>query len=432
MAEEPDFDVIVIGAGVAGTVAAYQLASKGHSVVLIERGEAPGSKNLSGGILYTHSIKTVFPDFLETAPYERKIDKNRIVFTNPGSWVGVDYQDARLAQLGSAVSVLRAKLDAWLAEQAEGAGAMVMPGVRVDSLIKEGEQITGVVAGEDELRARVVIAADGVNSFIARDAGLRTKPRHEQQAVGVKAVIKLDPAVIEDRFNVDSEHGVAYALVGDCSLGVGGGGFLYTNKDTLSVGLVLRLDDLEKKKLRTVDIFDHYLEYPLVDSLVKGGELVEYGCHLVNEGGEAMMGQLVFPGLVIVGDAAGLTLNTGLTVRGMDLAIGSAIAASSAVSAALEKGDTSAAGLSGYTANLASSFVGQDMHTYNKAPAFLESAVGMYGDYGQLLADVLHGAFSLDGTPRQHMSKVARQALKKSPVKLMQLAKDGLKGLKAL
>ena len=431
MSEEPDFDVIVIGAGIAGTVTSYLLAKQGLSVVLIERGESAGSKNLSGGIMYCRAMTQVFPDFLSTAPVERRIDHNRIVFVNADSWVGVDYADQRIHDAGTAVTVLRARIDPWLAEQAENEGVMVMPGVRVDELLKEGGKVVGVKAGEDELRARVVVAADGVNSFIARDAGLRPKPTLHQQAVGVKAVLKLSQTQIEDRFGVTGDHGAAYALVGDCSKGVGGGGFIYTNKDTLSVGLVLRLDDLVAKGHRTVDLFDHFLAHPFVDSLVGGAELVEYGCHLVNEGGEAMMGQLVHDGLVIVGDAAGLTINSGLTVRGMDLATGSAQAAAKGVAEAIAKSDTSAAGLSGYTRALAESFVGQDMHTYAKAPHFLENE-RMYGLYGQFLANVMHGVFNLDTTPRKPMLKMARGIMKSSGVKLTKLAKDGLEGMRAL
>ena len=81
---EPDFEVIVIGAGIAGCVAAYQLARQGRSVLLIERGEAPGSKNLSGGVLYSRGIQQVFPDFLAEAPVERRITRNYISFLNAG------------------------------------------------------------------------------------------------------------------------------------------------------------------------------------------------------------------------------------------------------------------------------------------------------------------------------------------------------------
>ena len=431
MSMEPDFDVIVVGAGVAGSVAAYQLAQAGLSVALIDRGESPGSKNLSGGVLYCRVLSEIFPDFLSTAPVERRIDRNRIVFLNGDSWVGLDYGDQRLYDGETAVTVLRAKLDAWLAEQAETVGTMILSGVRVDSLLIEDGRTVGVKAGEEELRSRVVIAADGANCFLARRAGLWPDPTTAQQAVGVKALIKLTPTQIEERFGVEGNHGVAYALVGDCTQGVGGGGFLYTNTDSVSVGLVMRLDDLVSSGRKTLEIFDHFLQHPYVDSLIREGEFVEYGCHLVNEGGTAMMGEIVHDGLVIIGDAAGLTLNTGLTVRGMDLAVGSARCAATAVVETITAGDTSAKGLQGYKTALRTSFVGQDMSTYAKAPHFLENP-RLYGDYGQLIADVMYGIFNLDTTNRQHILGTARRALTTSRVGLFTLAKDGFAGVRAL
>ena len=237
---EPDFEIIVIGAGVAGCVTAYQLARQGRSVLLIERGEAPGAKNLSGGVLYSRGIQEVFPEFLEEAPVERRITRNYINFINAGSCVGIDYQDTRLADPVNAVTVLRAKLDAWLAEKCEEAGALIMPGVRVDRVLTEdgpaGQRVVGVQAGEDELRARVVVAADGVNSFIAKEAGLRTNEPLNHLAVGVKSVVSLPRETIEARFNLTGDEGAAIAAVGDCTEGVGGGGFLYTNIDSISVG----------------------------------------------------------------------------------------------------------------------------------------------------------------------------------------------------
>ena len=137
---EPDFDVIVIGAGIAGCVTAYQLAQQGRSVLLIERGEAPGSKNLSGGVLYSRGMEQVFPDFLAEAPVERRITRNYINFLNADSSVAIDYKDARLAEPVNAVTVLRAKLDAWLAAKCEEAGVLIMPGVRVDRVLTERHQ----------------------------------------------------------------------------------------------------------------------------------------------------------------------------------------------------------------------------------------------------------------------------------------------------
>src|ERR1700757_1985887 len=428
---EPDFEVIVIGAGIAGCIAAYRLARQGRSVLLIERGEAPGSKNLSGGVLYSRVIQQVFPDFLAEAPVERRITRNYINFLNAESSVAIDYKDGRLADPVNAVTVLRAKLDPWLAAKCEEAGALIMPGVRVDRVLTEGGKVVGVQAGDDELRALVVVAADGVNSFIAKEAGLREKEPLNHLAVGVKSVISLPRKTIEERFNLTGDEGAAFAMVGDCTEGVGGGGFLYTNIDSLSVGIVVRLDDLTAKKKVVTDIFDHFLEHRFIAPYLEGGELLEYGCHLVAEGGLDMVGAIVTDGMVVVGDAAGLTLNTGLTVRGMDLAAGSAVAAAEAIGTALDAKDVSKAGLAGYREKLFASYVGHDMKTYAKTPSFLE-VERMYKQYGELLGNVLYGAFNLDTQPRQHMAKVARKSLARSPLTIRQLVKDGIEGVRAL
>ena len=433
--DEPDFEVIVIGAGIAGCVTAYQLARQGRSVLLIERGETPGAKNLSGGVLYSRGIQRVFPDFLSEAPVERRITRNYISFLNAGSSVAIDYRDARLVNPVNAVTVLRAKLDAWLAEKCEEAGAIIMPGVRVDRVLTEdgatGKRVVGVRAGDDELRAHVVVAADGVNSFIAKEAGLREKEPLHHLAVGVKSVVSLPRETIEERFNLTGDEGAAIAAVGDCTEGVGGGGFLYTNLDSLSVGIVVRLDDLTAKKKVVTDIFDHFLEHQFIAPYLEGGELLEYGCHLVAEGGLHMVGEIVMDGMVVVGDAAGLTLNTGLTVRGMDLAVGSAVAAAEAIGSALERKDTSKAALTGYREKLFASYVGKDMKTYAKAPSFLE-VERMYKEYGELFANVLYGAFNLDTQPREHLRTAARKSLARSPLTIRQLVKDGIAGARAL
>jgi len=432
MSQEVDFDVIVVGGGVAGAVCAYRLAEAGHEVVLIERGAEPGSKNLSGGVFYCRVMEQVFPGFVDVAPVERQVTRNVLSFLNESSHVNIDYWDARLAGPVNAVTVLRARLDAWLASRCEEAGVMVMPGVRVDELIVEGGQCVGVRAGDDELRAHVVVAADGVNSFLAQGAGIRAKEPTEHLAVGVKSVIGLPRTVIEDRFHVTGNDGVAYAFVGDCTQAVAGGGFLYTNLESVSVGVVLRLDDLAAKGLTASDVHDHFLAHPAVASLIDGGELLEYGCHLTIEDGPAIASHdLTRPGLVLIGDAAGFTLNTGLTIRGMDLAAGSALAAADAITAALTDGDYSQQAMDAYPAALATTFVGADMKTYARAPAFLE-VPRMYRDYGLLLADVFHGIYDLDLTPRRHLLGTATRAFKESGLKLRHVVRDGWAAVRAL
>ncbi|MBE6484218.1 MAG: FAD-dependent oxidoreductase [Actinomycetaceae bacterium] len=433
MAEEEnyDFDVIVVGGGIAGMVCAYLLAQEGREVLLIERGVEPGSKNLSGGVFYCRVMEEIFPNFVEEAPVERRITRNCLSFMNPGSFVNVDYWDSRLADPVNAVTVLRAKFDPWLAEKCEEAGVAVMPGIKVDELISEDGRFVGVRAGDDELRARVVVAADGVNSFISRYAGIRAKEPTNNLAVGVKSVIQLGEEKIRDRFNLTGDEGAAYAIVGDCTEGVGGGGFMYTNKDSVSIGVVVRLDDLAAKGKSSSDLHDHFLSHPAIAPFIEGGELLEYGCHLVAEGGQRMQHDLVRSGLVVIGDAAGFTLNTGFTVRGMDLAAGSARAAAKVINEAIEAGDYSQEYLERYIDEYNSTYVGKDMATYAKAPDFLENEE-MYGQVGELVAEVLFGVYNLDLTPRRHLVPLAKDALKQSGLKIRRLAKIGMQAVRAM
>lgn len=430
--EEEVFDTIIVGGGVAGLICAYKLAKDGREVVVIERGVEAGAKNLSGGVFYCRVLEEIFPNFINEAPIERHITRNIISFLNESSAVNIDYWDERLSEPVNAVTVLRAKLDRWLSEKCEEQGVMIMPEVKVDSLIKENDQYVGVKSGDDELRAKVVVLADGVNSFLAQNEGIRPKQPPKHLAVGVKSVIGLPKKVLEDRFRVQNKEGVAYAIVGDCTKSVAGGGFLYTNDNSVSIGVVLQLEDMKQKELVSTKIHDEFLEHPAIAPLLKDGELLEYGCHLTIEDGPCMVEQdMTKAGLIIIGDAAGFTLNTGLTIRGMDFAAGSALAAANAINKAIQNDDFSLEAMNVYKSELETSWVGQDMKTYKPTPHFLETP-RMYKEYGELLADIFYKIFSHDLTPRKRLIKVAKEAFKNSSIKLTELIRDGFVGLKSL
>ncbi|WP_298831865.1 FAD-dependent oxidoreductase [uncultured Campylobacter sp.] len=412
------FDVVVVGGGVAGLISAYELAKKGYGVVLLERGSEAGSKNLSGGVFYSRIMEEIFPDFLNEAPIERKIMRNVVSFLNEGSAVNLEYQDERLLKKVNAVSVLRAKFYAWLASKCEEAGVMMMPGLKVDSLLKEGDTYVGVKAGDDELKARITILADGVNSFLAQAEGIRPKQPPKFLAVGVKSVIALSKKTIEDRFRVRNDEGVAYAVVGECTKGIAGGGFLYTNKDSISIGVVMQLQSLSESGLSSSEVHDKFLSHPAIAPLIEGGELLEYGCHLTIEDGPQMVLQqeISRAGLLIVGDAAGFSLNTGLTLRGMDLAAGSALAAVRAADSALKANEFSAKSLGKYRNEFDNDWIGKDMKTYESAPKFFTNP-RLYGDYGKLIADIFYRIFNLDLSPRKHLRSVMIDAFKASSIK---------------
>jgi electron transfer flavoprotein-quinone oxidoreductase len=435
-AGELDFDVIVVGAGPAGATAAHRLASRGLSVVLIERGEVPGTKNLSGGVLYGAVLDELFPDFAGQAPIERRITRHVTTFLTPDSAVSLDYASRGLAAPVNGVTVLRARFDPWLAGKAEEAGAFLMPGVRVDELLTEPgpggrPQVIGVRARDETLRASVVVAADGVNSFLAQGIGLRGKQPPRHLAVGVKAVVRMPAERIEDRFGVAPGEGAAHAIVGDCTLGIAGGAFLYTNRESLSLGVVLRLDALLSSGRSAIEVFEHCSQHPGLAPYLRDCEIVEYGSHLVAEGGHGMLGEIVGDGLVVVGEAAGLTINNGFTVRGMDLAIGSGVAAADAVVEAIGTGDVSSVGLAGYRSRLEDNFVLKDLRTYTGAPGFLERE-RLYGAYGELAADLFRGVFRFDGTPHRHLRVLARTAWKGSRLRLRDVLGDGWAGVRAL
>ncbi|BAF60611.1 dehydrogenases [Pelotomaculum thermopropionicum SI] len=424
------FEVVIVGAGVAGSTAAYILASAGLEVLLIERGNYAGSKNMTGGRLYSHSLNKIIPNFAKEAPVERKITKEKVSLLTEDSAITLDYHSSRLGgNLRDSYSVLRGEFDQWLAQKAEEAGAVLAAGVRVDELLTNNGKVVGVKAGEDEIEADVVVLADGVNSLLAQQIGLKKELQPHEVAVGAKEVIELPKQVIEDRFNLNEEEGAAWLFAGSCTSGIVGGGFIYTNKSSLSLGIVCTLSDIANSVKSVCQMVEDFKMHPAIKPLIKGGKLLEYSGHLVPEAGYDMVPQLYGDGVVIVGDAAGLVINVGYTVRGMDLAITSAEAAAKVIIKAREKGDFSKNSLATYKQFLDQSFVIKDMKLYKNFPHFMQNK-RIFNDYPKLVDDILAGMFIVDGSTSKPLRKKVMDNLK--TVGLMTLLKDSYKGMKAL
>ncbi len=429
---EDKFDVIVVGAGMAGNAAAYRLAQSGLQVLLIERGPYPGSKNLSGGVLYGRVLHELIPNYWQEAPLERHITNDLITFMTGEGYFNIDYKSQAFSQAPyNAFTVLRGKFDRWFAGKAEAAGAVLVTGIRVDKPVWQDGRVVGIVAGDEELRADVVIAADGANSFLAQEAGLRSRIPTGQIAVGVKELIGLPRDTIQERFHLNGDEGAAYSIVGYATHGLAGGGFLYTNQDSLSVGLVMNLAELVKNKLSPADVIEDFLAHPMLAPLVKEGQLLEYGAHLVPEAGLEMMPRLYTDGMLVVGDAAGFTINNGFVVRGMDLAIGSGLAAADTVIEAVRRGDFSAQSLSEYQQKLDKSFVMSDLRTYARAPHFLANQ-RLYSAYPQFLTSLMSRIYTHRTEPKEHLLPSLRKSLKESHLSLFDLARDGLDGVRSL
>ena len=194
MSNEDKFDVIIVGAGPAGSACAYTLAKAGKNVLVIERGDTPGCKNVTGGRLYTYALEMLEQGLFEEAALDRRVTHEEIMIISGDRAVTIDFnQPGFNPDSGAPMSftVLRAVFDEWLAAKAEEMGAIVACGIKVDQLIEQNGKIVGVIAGEDEMYADIVIAADGVNSFMAQQAGLIQDIVAKTVGVGVKEVIEL-------------------------------------------------------------------------------------------------------------------------------------------------------------------------------------------------------------------------------------------------
>lgn len=426
---EDKFDAIIVGAGLAGSTCAYLLARAGLEVVVVERGNFPGAKNMTGGRLYAHSLEKIIPDFAQEAPVERCVVHEKISFMNEDGCTTMDHSNVASEDPAErSYTVLRSKFDPWLAEKAEDEGANYISGIRVDDLITRDGKVCGVVAGEDQLEADVVILADGVNSLLGQKAGLVKKLNPHHCAVGVKEIIQLSKQQINDRFGCTDKEGAAWLLAGAPSDNQMGGGFIYTNEESISLGVVFGLHNISSATKSVPQMLEDFKCHPMIAPLIEGGQLMEYSAHVVPEGGRAMVPQMVDDGVLIVGDAAGLCLNVGYTVRGMDMAIASGEAAAQAVIKAKEVDNFKAETLSFYTKLLKDSFVMKDLDLYSNTPDFLDNN-RMYNEYPDMVNSMMHDLFTVKGKSIP-MRKSFLGHLKKAGI--MNLLKDGWKGVRSI
>ena len=391
-------DVIVVGAGLAGLATAYFLADAGLDVLVVERGDFPGSKNVTGGRISLNPIRDLFPDLWEQAPLERHVTRERLTAMARESATTVELRSERFnRQPYHSFTILRAKFDRWFADRVAEKGALLIPKFKVDDLVFENGQVAGIAADGDEIRADVVVAADGVLSLIAEKAGLREKHQPRHYAVSIKEVIELPRQTIEDRFNLEGDEGLAQLFFGELTQGMMGGGFLYTNLESVSLGIVVGIQALMgRDPLQEVHpLMETFKQRPEIRVLLQGGEVVEYSAHAITEGGIHAMPKLFSDGILVVGDAAGFGLNMLITVRGMEYALASGAMAAQAILRAKDKGDFSAPTLAYYEELLKDSFILKDMHTFRHALDILENP-RLVNLYPQVFCDLLEKLMWID------------------------------------
>ena len=421
MTETPNyddrFDAVVVGAGLAGSAAALTMAQADLDVLVLERGSFPGAKNVFGGTMFTPRVRELTGEAFDDAPTERYLGRKQFSLLSPEDETAISMRPAEWQDPphNDTYMVRRGNFDEWFADQAVEAGATLVTETTVTDLIREGEDgpIVGVETDRPDgaIRAPVVVLAEGGNSLVSEAAGLRPEEERSEVAIGAKEVRKYDPETIEDRFGLSGDGGASHHYFGEGACGNAvGGGFIYTNKDTLAIGVAYRIEDAIQDPRKPDAVLDDFKQHPAVAPLVKGGRLVEYSAKAIPEGGAASVPQLAHDGAVITGDAASLVLNNGIHLEGTNMAVESGYWAGKAVAEAVEEGRYDAQALQSYPENLEDSFVMENLEHYGWFGDFAaDEKQFLFRELPQALTEAELEFFQQDREPKETHARRAKK-----------------------
>jgi len=406
-------EVVIVGGGPAGISCGYVLAKAGVDVVILERGQYPGAKNMFGGIFFADQMNKLIPDFYTDAPVERFVAKKHysLLINNSEISLNIDSEEHKKPPYNYSYIVKRSVFDKWFAEKAAEQGATIICGTTVKDFVWNGNKITGVTAttGNDDdnvLSADVVVCAEGANSILSEKAGLRNRLSMRARCISVKEVIELGRDVIDERFNLTGREGAAYEYFADATPGMLGDGFIYTNMDSLSVGVGVVISEMYGRQhpVSLNELLERFKNHPCIQPLVKGGKTLEYSAHMIPMDGHKNLPKFYTNGLMLVGDAAGF-VNNSICHEGVNMAMASGIMAAETILDNRQERRYDVRALRLYERRLKNSFVLQNMKSSRDFIDILRTNKKLLNDYPHLMKDVITKFFEVSDVPKSTVKR---------------------------
>lgn len=435
---QAEFDVVVVGAGIAGTAAAYRLADEGFDVALVERAKQPGMKNVTGGVLYGQVLDDLLPGYPEAAPLERHVVEHTVNLLHDDATVSIGYRDPALREEPN-YTLMLGRFNQWFVDRAVEAGALFLPATSVRDVTQETDRAVVHTDREDgELSCRAVIGADGVNTTVGRVTGIQRPMRNEDMALSVKKVLNVGRDAINQRFNLDADEGAAHVYTGYPAGVPTVGYFVYTFEDYLSVGAVGGLETLRwlgdegyaDAGTPLYSLLEEFMELDAVRPFVQGGSVQEYQGILIPEHSYDTLPERYDRRVALIGDAAGLVLNKGYSFRGLDYGVKSGLLAAEAAAACAEDGDWDAFGQR-YDDRLEESYVLRDMKQHRNLPKLLHNE-RMYGAYPAVARETLRSMYTAGSDADGLTWRQAYRAFRRSDAGVLDIIRDGVRGLRSL
>jgi electron transfer flavoprotein-quinone oxidoreductase len=312
-------------------------------------------------------------------------------------------------------TIIRAQFDRWFSSKVREAGATLMTETTVTELLRDGKgRVIGVMTDRQggPLLADVVVLAEGVNGLVGQRSGLREELRPASVALAVKEMLFLPQEVVESRFNLTGDAGVVIEAMGTITKGMTGTGFLYTNRESLAIGIGCIVSDLAASGTTPYALLDAFKRHPSVAPLIAGAEVKEYAAHLIPEGGYNAMPEIHGDGWVVAGDAAHLV--NAVHREGSNLAMTSGrIAAETIVWLKRRRESCTAANLAEYRRRLEASFVLKDMKKYRKVPDLLHKNRQLMDLYPRMLSGAAQTWLRVDGVDKKSKESAIMRSVRR-------------------